>query len=431
MVATESTPVQAVSNSPTSTKQVSPSKPPLSHEELKAEAMDQLNAGRKHLLLADYPLAVSALAESCEILSKQFGETAVECAEPYFYYGKALLELSRLEAGVLGNALKGVPDKDDVKEDAQIEDPEKLTEKEREEVEETVGDALEDNHVVCSIFNEKSTGDLDAETTEDDSAEEEESYEGEAAKEDSEKEDAKDSKKEAKSDEQEMKEAKQDQHEMEVDPKPEDAEEDPSNLQLAWEVLELAKLAFTKQAEATAKGAKEEGGTKLCDTLLLLGEVSMENENYEQAVEDLNTCLKKRQETLPIDKRALAQTHYQLGIALGFHQKFEEAEESLKKAIDVLEERVKDLKEATEEVLKKEVKELEALIPEIKEKIVDNEEMKKRSLEMMTNANKNSGISSSSSSGDASSVPTSSISVKRKSSDSGAETKKAKPDSIM
>jgi len=419
MVATESTPVQAVSNSPTSTKQVSPSKPPLSHEELKAEAMDQLNAGRKHLLLADYPLAVSALAESCEILSKQFGETAVECAEPYFYYGKALLELSRLEAGVLGNALKGVPDKDDVKEDAQIEDPEKLTEKEREEVEETVGDALEDNHVVCSIFNEKSTGDLDAETTEDDSAEEE--HKGEAAKEDSEKEDAKDCKKEAKSDEQEM----------EVDPKPEDAEEDPSNLQLAWEILELAKLAFTKQAEATAKGAKEEGGTKLCDTLLLLGEVSMENENYEQAVEDLNTCLKKRQETLPIDKRALAQTHYQLGIALGFHQKFEEAEESLKKAIDVLEERVKDLKEATEEVLKKEVKELEALIPEIKEKIVDNEEMKKRSLEMMTNANKNSGISSSSSSGDASSVPTSSISVKRKSSDSGAETKKAKPDSIM
>jgi len=417
MVATESTPVQAVSNSPTSTKQVSPSKPPLSHEELKAEAMDQLNAGRKHLLLADYPLAVSALAESCEILSKQFGETAVECAEPYFYYGKALLELSRLEAGVLGNALKGVPDKDDVKEDAQIEDPEKLTEKEREEVEETVGDALEDNHVVCSIFNEKSTGDLDAETTEDDSAEEEESHEGEAAKEHSKKE--------------EMKEAKPDEPEMEVDPKPEDAEEDPSNLQLAWEVLELAKLAFTKQAEATAKGAKEEGGNKLCDTLLLLGEVSMENENYEQAVEDLNTCLKKRQETLPIDKRALAQTHYQLGIALGFHQKFEEAEESLKKAIDVLEERVKDLKEATEEVLKKEVKELEALIPEIKEKIVDNEEMKKRSLEMMTNANKNSGISSSSSSGDASSVPTSSISVKRKSSDSGAETKKAKPDSIM
>jgi len=419
MVATESTPTQAVSNSPTSTKQVSPSKPPLSPEELKAEAMDQLNAGRKHILLADYPLAVSALAESCEILSKQFGETAVECAEPYFYYGKALLELSRLEAGVLGNALKGVPDKDDVKEDSQIEDPEKLTEEEREEVEETVGDALEDNHVVCSIFNEKTTGDLDDETTEDDSAEEEEPQEGETAKEDSQKEEAKDYKNEAKPDEQEM----------EVDSKPaEDAEEEPSNLQLAWEVLELAKLAFTKQAEATAKEAKE-GGKKLCDTLLLLGEVSMENENYEQAVEDLNTCLKKRQETMPIDKRALAQTHYQLGIALGFHQKFEEAEESLKKAIDVLEERVKDLKEATEEVLKKEVKELEVLIPEIKEKIVDNKEMKKRSLEK--NANENSGISSSSSSGDASSVPTTSISVKRKTSDSGAETKKAKPDATM
>jgi len=408
MVATETTPVQAVSNnSPTSTKQVSPAKLELSPEELKAEAMDQLNAGRKHLLLSDYPLAVSALAESCEILSKQFGETAVECAEPYFYYGKALLELSRLEAGVLGNALKGVPDKEDIKDDSQIEDPEKLTEEEREEVEETVGDALEDNRVIGSIFNEKSSGDHDDETTEDDSAREEESQEGEAAKEESKKE-----------------ETKSDGNEMEVDPKPEDAEEEPSNLQLAWEVLELAKLAFTKQAETAAK---EETLKKLCDTLLLLGEVSLENENYEQAVEDLNTCIKKRQESMPVDKRALAQTHYQLGIALGFHEKFEEAEKNLEKAINVLEDHVKNLKEAKDatEEGQKEIKELEVLIPEIKEKIVDTKEMKKRSIEKKTT--NESGIGSSSSSGD-SSIPTSSISVKRKTSDSGAETKKAKTD---
>ena len=92
-----------------------------------AAAMDKLYAGRKHFLFADIPLAVSALAEACELLSHQFGKTAVECAEAYFYYGKALLELSRLEAGVLGNALKGVPDQEDAKENSQVEDPEKLT----------------------------------------------------------------------------------------------------------------------------------------------------------------------------------------------------------------------------------------------------------------------------------------------------------------
>jgi nuclear autoantigenic sperm protein len=51
----------------------------------------------------------SDLAECHEIVSKTCGETADECAEAYYYYRKALLDLScfRLENGIISNALDG------------------------------------------------------------------------------------------------------------------------------------------------------------------------------------------------------------------------------------------------------------------------------------------------------------------------------------
>merc|ERR1712179_84093 len=72
-----------------------------------SEAMNHLNTGKRHLLVQDIPAAVESLAVACEQFSEQHGETAGECAETYLYYGKALLEMARLESGVLGNALDG------------------------------------------------------------------------------------------------------------------------------------------------------------------------------------------------------------------------------------------------------------------------------------------------------------------------------------
>merc|ERR1712126_472044 len=120
-----------------------------------------------------------------------------------------------------------------------------------------------------------------------------------------------------------------------------DEEEEPSNLQLAWEMLELAKVVYSKQLEA-GEGDKVHLEERLCSTMLALGEVSIENENYEQAVDDIQDCLKK-QANLPKDARIVAETYYQLGVAQGFNAQHDEAVESLKSAINIIQERIKNM----------------------------------------------------------------------------------------
>jgi len=144
-------------------------------------------------------------------------------------------------------------------------------------------------------------------------------------------------------------------------------------------MLELAKVVYTKSLESCKdKEQKKEMEHKICEAFLGLGEISLENENYVQAVEDFTTCLNKRKDNLPADSRSIAETHYQLGVSLAFNSKYVEAETSLNSAISVLQARIINLKkmEASENITK-EITDLENLVTEIKEKIVDHKEMAK------------------------------------------------------
>merc|ERR550519_1789063 len=124
---------------------------------------------------------------------------------------------------------------------------------------------------------------------------------------------------------------KKSEDEMEADVE----NEDLSNLQRAWEVLELAKVIYTRMIKEAKNELNEK---KLCETLLALGEVSIENENWSQAVEDLQACLVKRKE-LEMESRLIAETHY--------HPKFDEAVKSLNDAKDVLARHLEQLKTDT------------------------------------------------------------------------------------
>jgi len=390
--------------------------------EVQEEATTCLVTGKRHLLVSDIPAAVTILAKACELLSTQFGETAKECAESYFYYGKALLELSRIESGVLGNALDGVPEEDDEANNSKIEDPEKMTEEEKSEVEEKVTEALEENLESLQKKDEKTKEDgkeaeKEGETKEEDKIQKEEvkvdgkkeenkvedkkeekkdddekvedqkvekDVGAEKAEESSEKPSSSESKDSEATEEESMDEGEEetesaeDDKPAETDEKKEGEDEEPSNLQLAWEMLELAKVVYIKQIE-TEEGDKTLLEERLCSSILALGEVSLENENYSQAVEDIKLCLEK-QKNLPKDSRLVAETHYQLGVAQGFNAQYDEAVESLTSAITIIKEKIKNLNETHKTLsdeIKKEISELEALVPEIEEKIADTKDMKK------------------------------------------------------
>jgi len=413
----------------------SPQKEPLT---VRKEAMNHLVAGKRHMLVQDIAAAVASLATACEMLSAEFGETAVECADAYFHYGKALLEMARLESGVLGNALDGVPEGDDA-ETSQCEDPEKLTEEEKEEVGVKVMEALDENfqtheEKIHSLTNGHAKK-LDIEESAEGEEEDEESQEEGEESQDEKMEECEKTNGEAKTEtngtetkngETETKEKMETEsvgEKEEGDKEEQEAEddEDPSNLQLAWEMLELAKVIYTKQV-TEATGDMVELEKKLCETFLALGEVSLENENYPQAVDDLTACLKKQVEKLPKDSRSIAETHYQLGVAQGFHLHFEEAVKSLNDAITVLTTRIENLKKKTESkdetrtddafyTREKEIEELEKLLPEIREKIQDTNEMKEETLRKMK---EEAGFSNGAGPSGESAKPVSTIAVKKR-----------------
>nr|XP_033772720.1 nuclear autoantigenic sperm protein isoform X4 [Geotrypetes seraphini] len=277
----------------------------INNMDVDGEAKKLLGLGNRHLVMGDIPAAVNAFQEASSLLGKKYGETADECGEAFFLYGKSLLELARMENGVLGNALEGVPEDED--EDGEKADDSKLQNNEN--------------------LNE----------------------EAEVSEEDKENEDNEDK---------------------------ENEDDEVGNLQLAWEMLELAKVIYrrkkTKEAQLRAAQAH-----------LKLGEVSVESENYSQAIEDFQACLSLQKQHLEAHDRLLAETHYQLGLAYHYNNQNKEAVLQFTESVGVIEKRMAMLTEQLNNPEgdsaqnKKEMEELKELLPEIQEKIEDAKDAQK------------------------------------------------------
>ncbi|XP_045401497.1 nuclear autoantigenic sperm protein isoform X3 [Lemur catta] len=398
-----------------------------------SEAKKLLGLGQKHLVMGDIPAAVNAFQEAASLLGKKYGETANECGEAFFFYGKSLLELARMENGVLGNALEGVhveEEEGEKTEESLVENNDNTDEEAREELREQVYDAMrekeeakktEDKSLVKPGTDKEQESEMEKGGREDmdisEPAEElqekvelipdqliETSEEAKGAgaaapgglneteiisgKPEQEVPDAEEEKSVSETDIQEECREKETEGSEEEDKENDKGEETPhdsvlenkeneeeeiGNLELAWDMLDLAKIIFKRQETKEAQLYAAQAHLKL-------GEVSVESENYIQAVEEFQACLTLQEQYLEAHDRLLAETHYQLGLAYGYNSQYDEAVAQFSKSIEVIEKRMAVLKEQMEEAeespteYKKEIEELKELLPEIREKIEDAKE---------------------------------------------------------
>lgn len=317
----------------------------------RSTAFNHFSQGKRHLLVGDFKSAVSAFKEATVALAELYGEQAPECGDAYYHYGRALLELARKEAGVLGGDLDGGSSQEGSTGEEEDDDEEESEESQEEE---------------------------DGEKKEE-GGDNEEEEEG--------KEEAADGKKKAK---------KEGEGAEEGEGENTEEEEEVSTLQCAWEWLDVARVIFDKQDETP------EISKKRAQIRLSLGEVCMESEDYEGAISEFQKCLAIQGEVLEKDDRCLAETHYQLGLGHCFSDNFDDAVTHFKAAVEVIQLKIKNLKARVEEkntwskerkekelaeskdvfyTEEGEIEDLEQLLPDIQHKIVDMEEMKAASAE--------------------------------------------------
>uniref|UniRef100_A0A3B4GHT6 Nuclear autoantigenic sperm protein (histone-binding) n=1 Tax=Pundamilia nyererei TaxID=303518 RepID=A0A3B4GHT6_9CICH len=334
------------------------------------EAKKLIGTGKRHLVMGDVVSAVNVFQEACSMLAEKYGDTADECGEAFFLCGKSLLEL----ASVLLQSLLPEKRSGEIVSRISLVIYKSLSErssymchsgaeKTRDELRQQVYDAMaekekaEDPHSPVT-GDEKS---LSQETEMDGVSSVKSVREGSLGKE---------TEIEQKAD------SSEEQTGNGTGVKPE--EEEVGNLQLAWEMLEVAKVIY-KRKEST------EDQLMAAQAYLKLGEVSAESGNYPQALDDFQECLALQLKYLPPHIRLLAETHYHVATTLCYMDQYSQAIQHYNSSIKVIETRLAMLQEvidaaegadgAAEE--KTELDELKLLLPDIREKVEDAKESQK------------------------------------------------------
>ncbi|QSZ36709.1 hypothetical protein DSL72_006592 [Monilinia vaccinii-corymbosi] len=254
-----------------------------------------------------YEDAVDHYAQASELQAQINGEMSPENAEILFLYGRALFKVAQQQSDVLGGRAGGEKQKlkkssgrkiDTIKEDETVKAEEEEKDKPISTEEQKKSDEVAEE-AVAIIANG-----------------------GAAKKEESLSKDPKKPLFTFTGDEN----FEESDEEGEAEGEEDEEEDDPLNL--AFDILDLTRVLFEKrlQADGGEGKGKETGNNamtthikeRLADTRDLLGEISLENERFPEAVSDFRESLRLKESLFPEEDEQIAEAHYKLSLALEF-----------------------------------------------------------------------------------------------------------------
>ncbi|PNT26888.1 hypothetical protein POPTR_007G034200v4 [Populus trichocarpa] len=245
-------------------------------------AVELLEKGSTALKENDFSEAVECFSRALEIRVLHHGELALECVNAYYHYGRALLYKAQEEADPLGM----VPKKD------------------------SESKQNDDKDAACkNVLNgESSTTSASSNVGEDGGFNHPEASDGK--------------------DEEEDDEGSDDDDDLA------DADEEESDLDLAWKMLDVARAIAEKHPGDTMDKV---------DILSALAEVALEREDIETSLSDYQKSLSILERLVEPDSRHLAELNFRICLCLEIGSKSQEAIPYCQKAISVCKARLQRL----------------------------------------------------------------------------------------
>ncbi|CAA0814337.1 Tetratricopeptide repeat (TPR)-like superfamily protein [Striga hermonthica] len=251
-------------------------------------AEELMARGSKAAKEGDYGEATDCYSRALEIRVAHFGELAPECVNAYYKFGCALLYKAQEEADPLGS----VPKKEGAsQDDSNVDGSTKVAHAESSAA--SVSNKPEGGNDNCSneaLENIQFSEDEKGEEGEDESDDEELA----------------------------------------------DGDEDESDLDLAWKMLDVARAIVEKHSGDTMEKV---------DILSALAEVALEREDVETSLSDYSKALSILERLVEPDSRLIAELNFRICLCLEIGSKPEEAIPYCQKAISVCKSRVNRLTE--------------------------------------------------------------------------------------